>query len=96
MTVADFDWQDEATCSGKPADWWFEKEWEALAKSICGRCPVQSECLNYALVNGFVGVWGATTPKERRRIRRERGIRLQTRYEGAYRARRTTPRGDAA
>ena len=40
------------------------------AKIICGRCPVQTECLNYALeFNEKHGVWGGTTERERRKIR---------------------------
>lgn len=37
------------------------------AKAICARCPVQGSCLQYALAEGErEGVWGGTTPGERR------------------------------
>lgn len=40
------------------------------AKAICQRCPVQGDCLEYALVNGEVfGVWGGMSERQRRRIR---------------------------
>lgn len=43
----------------------------AEAKAICARCPVTSECLAWALRAGEpVGVWGGTTPEERRYLRR--------------------------
>jgi WhiB family transcriptional regulator, redox-sensing transcriptional regulator len=37
------------------------------AKRICRDCPVQIQCLGWALENGAAdGVWGGTTPEERR------------------------------
>jgi WhiB family transcriptional regulator, redox-sensing transcriptional regulator len=41
------------------------------AKRICRRCPVRLQCLAWALDTGVTdGVWGGTTPDERRIIRR--------------------------
>jgi len=43
------------------------------AKAICARCPIQRECLSYALGAGSIqGVWGGTTEEERRRLLRRR------------------------
>jgi WhiB family transcriptional regulator, redox-sensing transcriptional regulator len=40
------------------------------AKRICRACPVRTHCLAWALENGVTdGVWGGTTPNERRAIR---------------------------
>jgi hypothetical protein len=40
------------------------------ANAICRRCLCQRECLDYSLAEDtFVGVWGATTPEERRGMR---------------------------
>ena len=38
-----------------------------LAKEMCARCPIQRECLDYAVTaNEEFGVWGGTTRHERR------------------------------
>jgi len=38
-----------------------------LAKQMCGRCPIQKECLDYAMTaNEEFGIWGGTTRYERR------------------------------
>lgn len=50
-----------------------DKDAEKLAKIVCESCVVKSECLSYALDNRIkVGIYGGTTPKERRNINRER------------------------
>lgn len=45
------------------------------AKTLCGLCDVSAQCLAYALDRGldnsWDGVWGGTTPRERRRLRLE-------------------------
>lgn len=46
---------------------------EARAKAICAGCPVRSDCLEWALgVGEAEGIWGGTTPYERRLLRRGR------------------------
>lgn len=43
----------------------------ARAKLICTGCPVQPECLEFALDSGQdFGVWGGTSESERRKMRR--------------------------
>jgi WhiB family redox-sensing transcriptional regulator len=41
------------------------------AKAICASCPVLAECKEFARIHdaGY-GIWGGTTPEERRRSRR--------------------------
>ncbi|MFJ2262901.1 WhiB family transcriptional regulator [Streptomyces sp. NPDC087844] len=47
------------------------------AKSVCRRCPVREECLNWALDTGqSIGVWGGRSEAERRTLRRR--IRSRT------------------
>jgi len=40
------------------------------AKEICMRCPVVSECLQVGVYEDF-GIWGGTTPQQRKRIRQQ-------------------------
>jgi WhiB family redox-sensing transcriptional regulator len=45
---------------------------EAEALALCDTCPVRAQCLEYALRNKeSYGVWGGTTPEQRRRMRRQ-------------------------
>jgi WhiB family redox-sensing transcriptional regulator len=40
------------------------------AQAICARCPVAADCLSWALhIGQDHGVWGGTTPEERRALR---------------------------
>lgn len=49
------------------------------AKAICAECPVAAECLEYALdTPERYGIWGGTSEKERRVLRRERGLTAPT------------------
>jgi WhiB family transcriptional regulator, redox-sensing transcriptional regulator len=67
------DWRDDAACLEVPGDLFFPGDRESAlpAKSICARCPVVAECLEYALThNEHEGVWGNTTSRERRKLRR--------------------------
>ena len=44
------------------------------AKRICARCPVEIECLEYALVNDErFGVWGGTSERTRLKLRKRTG-----------------------
>jgi WhiB family transcriptional regulator, redox-sensing transcriptional regulator len=52
------------------------------AKAVCGRCPVQAECLRYAMAAGPVhGIWGGLTQEERRLLR-QREAKARTRASG--------------
>lgn len=70
-----------AACRDHRAVSWFPALGEpaAPAKAICGTCPVLSDCRAYALADpSLVGVWGATTPAERRQLRHgDRGVELR-------------------
>jgi len=45
----------------------------AAAKRICLKCPVQAECLGWAMATGQdSGVWGGLSEEERRALRRAR------------------------
>ena len=68
-------WREAAACLGV-VDVNFFPDKEDLgaiirAKAICATCPVADECLSWAIeTNQSEGIWGAHTPKERRRLRR--------------------------
>lgn len=44
------------------------------AKRVCSACEWREPCLDYALRVNVEGVWGGTSPRERRTLRRERNI----------------------
>jgi WhiB family redox-sensing transcriptional regulator len=49
---------------------------EAKAKTVCLSCPVQAQCLAYALGNSIMhGIWGGLNEEERARERRRRARR---------------------
>jgi WhiB family transcriptional regulator, redox-sensing transcriptional regulator len=71
-------WIQQAACYGTNPQLFFPEDkghgtYDA-AKAICSQCPVRQACLDYA-INTFDahhdwGMWGGTTPRERRDIRR--------------------------
>jgi WhiB family redox-sensing transcriptional regulator len=72
-------WEDFAACSSSGLDVFFTERQheEAEAKAICQQCPVQRECLQFALSLGAAlhGTWGATTRRERAKMRRRKASR---------------------
>jgi hypothetical protein len=42
-----------------------------LAKTICRRCPLNTECANYGIkADEAYGIYGGLTPEERRQLKR--------------------------
>ena len=70
------DWRDDAACvqNAGEVDFFPERgESVRAAKAVCAQCPVQSECLEYAMQwNHLSGVWGGLSERERRHLRRRR------------------------
>lgn len=69
------EWTVDALCARVGGDWWFaskgDNEAVRQAKAICRRCPVIGPCLQEALDRDeIVGVWGGTSPSERRKLKR--------------------------
>lgn len=59
----------DALCAQTDPDTFHPAPGESLrsARSVCLACPVRAECLAYALDhNERHGVWGGTSPRERR------------------------------
>lgn len=42
------------------------------ARRMCMGCPYRVECLNWAIKNSETGIWGGTTERDRKALRRER------------------------
>lgn len=71
-------WRDDAACIGFPFAIFFPERGETTrpAKEICATCTVRWECLEYAFVfREKHGIWGGTSGRDRRRIRRAGGLR---------------------
>ncbi len=69
-------WRKLAACLDLTSEQFFlvgdDLEGMRKAQQICAQCPVQEPCLEFALeTNQTLGIWGGTTPNERRRLRRE-------------------------
>lgn len=74
------DWTSLAACRepGVDPEWFFPvgetgpaRRDVMAAKAVCARCPVARDCLAWALRTGEpAGIWGGTTPDERRTMRR--------------------------
>jgi WhiB family redox-sensing transcriptional regulator len=65
------------------------------AKTVCRRCPVQTECLDWALETGQDdGVWGGMSEDERRALSRRRRAGVQS--AGEPTGRRGSPRRERA
>jgi WhiB family transcriptional regulator, redox-sensing transcriptional regulator len=82
--MPDFDdWRQRAACRDEDPELFFPvsemgpgARQVARAKAVCARCPVRSECLEYALDNALDhGIFGGTTETERRTLRRARTVR---------------------
>lgn len=75
-------WAAQAACAGKTTAVWFSEDPDGAyshARTICAACPVQPDCLEWALASRVDhGLWGGLNPDERRRIRRRRQRAPQT------------------
>ncbi|MET7652589.1 MULTISPECIES: WhiB family transcriptional regulator [unclassified Streptomyces] len=75
------EWLRSAACVGEDPELFFPVGTTgpalrdvAAAKRVCGRCPVSTECLSYALAIGQTsGVWGGTGEQERAELLRGAG-----------------------
>ena len=78
LSSADYRWRKDAACRDTSPDLFFPvgTTGQALiqiaqAQAVCANCPVQDECLQFALAtNQDSGIWGGTTEEERRKLRR--------------------------
>ncbi|MPZ90254.1 MAG: WhiB family transcriptional regulator [Actinobacteria bacterium] len=72
------EWQSAARCSEVDPEIFFPERGGSskAARAVCSGCPVRVQCLEYALNNKEqFGIWGGTSERERRRLRKERTLR---------------------
>lgn len=77
-------WQESALCRGKDVDrsiFFTDNKKDTRYKGFCGECPVQAECLTYALIYDMKGTWGGLTEKERSRIPKRNTQALRDDYD---------------
>ena len=73
-------WMKDGNCLGIDPDLFYPERGvsSANAKKVCQDCVVKTECLSHALFEfERLGIWGGTTEKERRAMRKELGIKKQ-------------------
>lgn len=71
------DWRGLALCQGMDTNTFFPVGSAGPlliditeAKRVCGRCPVQRQCLDFAADQGVDhGIWGGLTEQERRALK---------------------------
>jgi WhiB family redox-sensing transcriptional regulator len=79
LANADYGWRAQALCRDTDPELFFPigTTGAALvqiehARAVCRQCPVQADCLDFALTtNQDSGIWGGTSEEERRVLRRE-------------------------
>lgn len=77
LANAEYSWRSDALCRDTDPELFFPigTTGGALlqieqARAVCRQCPVQADCLDFALTtNQDSGIWGGTSEEERRRLR---------------------------
>ena len=70
----DTHWRDFAGCAEADPELFFPEQGGDIrdARAICSKCPVRSQCLDYALQHDErFGIWGGMSERDRRRIKRQ-------------------------
>jgi len=77
---ADLDFREAGACRGHDPNIFYPQRGQAntRAMALCAGCPVAEACRDWALHHELMGVWGGTSERERRRLRRTLGIRMET------------------
>jgi WhiB family redox-sensing transcriptional regulator len=80
-------WRQSAACRGMNAEMFHpfsERDFRlGESRAVCAGCPVRDECGEYGIAHEEFGVYGGLSENERRKIRRERQIRLESGAHGA-------------
>lgn len=83
VTVTEQAWADRAACRTHPTSTFYaagtghSDETMRDAVQICAGCPVREECLQWSIAAGEIydGIWGGATPRQRRALARQAGLR---------------------
>lgn len=79
MAVSNYGWRELAACKGVDPNVFVPNEGRGMtgrttyskARDYCNRCNVVNECLLFALTEHMeFGMFGGTTPRERRNIKK--------------------------
>jgi WhiB family redox-sensing transcriptional regulator len=83
FAVSEDDWRQHGNCRGLDVANFYPDLYDATSipqmahvLAVCDGCKVLMDCLEYAIDNEALGVWGGSTPRERDRIRRRRLFQL--------------------
>lgn len=77
------DWMELASCKGQDPEQFFPRSatQSAAARRICSTCPVQVDCMQYAIENDIdFGIWGGEAHTARETV-------AQAAWLGTYRPR---------
>jgi WhiB family transcriptional regulator, redox-sensing transcriptional regulator len=67
------EWHLDAACRGMDPSLFFPNRGEStrIAKQTCAKCPVQPECLDWAVSEVEpAGIWGGLGERDRRQVRK--------------------------
>lgn len=70
-------WYELAACRGANVNWFYPDTGESAAPGLafCAVCPVWRQCRSEALSRDErYGIWAGMTPKQRRRLKNQKGI----------------------
>lgn len=78
-------WREAAACRESTSMYFHEDQPSVLTFQMCSECPVRMDCLTEALDRHWtedVGIWGFTTPRQRKLIR-QRKLTLAQAWDGS-------------
>lgn len=69
------EWMTAAACNGVDLNLFFPAPGQSTAEAVayCRRCPVRTQCLDYALQyphRDLPGIWGGLSENQRNKLRR--------------------------
>lgn len=76
------EWMKHGSCQGLPTELFFPEKGNHVhlkkAQAVCAGCPVNPQCLEYALEEAqkveLLGIWAGTSQKVRIKMLREKGL----------------------